>query len=49
MQRLRQNEQRLEILELDIHNLRLSNCAKCFIGQNRAAQAILDVMGINND
>jgi hypothetical protein len=41
VQRFGQKEQRAEIFELDIHNHRLSNSIKRFIGQNRGAQAIL--------
>ena len=38
VQGLGQNEQRLQILEIDLHNRRLSERAKCFIGQNRTAE-----------
>jgi 5'-nucleotidase len=41
MQRVRQGEQRLQVSEIDIHNGRLSDRGKCFIGRNRNERAIL--------
>src|SRR5262249_6125583 len=41
MQRLGQDEQRPEIVELHVHNQRLSDGAERFIGQNRTGRAIL--------
>jgi hypothetical protein len=36
MQRLGQGEQRAQVVKIDIHNLRLSDSARRFIGRNRA-------------